>query len=215
MTTIYSAKSTDANEFDDFMSYLSGAPLPPPCKEAAPARAARHFAPSLDSGSGLLEPLLNVQRSDVFDPSVSSSGLCSDDTLHLQSNIVDDDAQSFVTKENGPDDKTIFSDKEPFEEQFKDILTEGQYYLGISMLVYMYSHLRETCLMGHTYVKMKDIDVNSHQSQYSNGANNKYLSCTKTTDSIVQVVVSELDCTHDNKKEIDLIGKENKEYEKR
>jgi hypothetical protein len=215
MTTIYFTKSTDADEFNDFMSYLSGAPLPPPRKEAAPAQAANcHFAPSQDSGSGLLEPLLNVQMSDVFDPSVSSSGLCSDDTLHLRSNIVDDDVQSFVTKENGPDDKTIFSDKEPFEEQFKDILTEGQYYLGISMLVYMYSHLRETCRMGHTDVKMKDIDVNSHQSQYYNGTNNKYLSCTKTADSIVQLVVSELG-THDNKEVNDLIGKENKEYEKR
>jgi hypothetical protein len=112
MTTIYSAKSTDADEFNDFMSYLSGAPLPPPRKEAAPAQPANcNFAPSLDSGSGLLEPLLNVQRSDVFDPSISSLGCRSDDTLHLRSNIVDDDssdeknaAQSFVTKEN--DDKT-------------------------------------------------------------------------------------------------------------
>ena len=146
----------------------------------------------------------------------------SDDTLHLRSNTVDDDssdekiaAQSLVTEENGPDGKTIFSDKEPFEEQFKDILTEGQYYLGISMLVYMYSHLRETCLMGHTHVKMKDIDVNSHQSQYFNGTNNKYLSFTKTAGSIVRVVVDELACTHDDEEENDLIGKENKEYEKR
>ena len=85
----------------------------------------------------------------------------------------------------------------------------------ISMLVYMYSHLRETCLMGHTHVKMKDIDVNSHQSQYFNGTNNKYLSFAKTAGSIVRVVVDELACTHDDEEENDLIGKENKEYEKR
>jgi hypothetical protein len=146
----------------------------------------------------------------------------SDNTLHLKSNTVDDDGsgkkiamESFVTKENRPNDKTDFSDEEPYEEQSKDILTEGQYYLGISMLVYMYSHLRETCLMGHTHVKMKDIDVNSHQSQYSNGANDKYLSFTKTAGSIVRVVVDELACADDDQDANDLIGKENKEYEKR
>jgi hypothetical protein len=31
--------------------------------------------------------------------------------------------------------------------EFTDVLTEGQHYLGISMLVYMYSHLRETSRM--------------------------------------------------------------------
>jgi len=145
-----------------------------------------------------------------------------EDTLHLQSIIVDNDSsdeyfdsQSFVTTENGPDGKTNFSDEEPFEEQPKDILTEGQYYLGISMLVYMYSHLRETCRMGHTLVKMKDIDVNSHQSQYSNGTKNKYLSFTKTAESIVRVVVDEFACTDDDEEENDLIGEEDKEYEKR
>ena len=47
-----------------------------------------------------------------------------------------------------------------------DILTEGQHYLSISMLVYMYSHLRETCRMGHTRVTFEEIDVNSFQSSY-------------------------------------------------
>eukprot|EP00577_Skeletonema_sp_RCC1716_P001680 CAMPEP_0113411076 /NCGR_PEP_ID=MMETSP0013_2-20120614/22049_1 /TAXON_ID=2843 ORGANISM="Skeletonema costatum, Strain 1716" /NCGR_SAMPLE_ID=MMETSP0013_2 /ASSEMBLY_ACC=CAM_ASM_000158 /LENGTH=1727 /DNA_ID=CAMNT_0000297359 /DNA_START=177 /DNA_END=5357 /DNA_ORIENTATION=+ /assembly_acc=CAM_ASM_000158 len=42
-----------------------------------------------------------------------------------------------------------------------DVLTEGQYFLSISMLVYMYSHLRETCRMGHTRVKMEEIDCNN------------------------------------------------------
>jgi hypothetical protein len=37
MTTMYSAKSTD--EFNDFMSYLSGKPLPPPRKETPPTVA--------------------------------------------------------------------------------------------------------------------------------------------------------------------------------
>lgn len=40
-----------------------------------------------------------------------------------------------------------------------DILTEGQHYLGISLLVYQYSHLRELCRMGHTRITFKEMDV--------------------------------------------------------
>jgi hypothetical protein len=69
--------------------------------------------------------------------------------------------------------------------------------------------------MGHTHVRMEDIDVNSHQSQYFNEINKNYLSFTKTAGSIVRVVVDELDCADDDDKEYDLILKENKEYEKR
>lgn len=47
-----------------------------------------------------------------------------------------------------------------------DILTEGQHYLSISMLIYIYSHLRETCRMGHTRVTFEEVDVNSFQSMY-------------------------------------------------
>lgn len=42
-----------------------------------------------------------------------------------------------------------------------DILTEGQHYLGISLLVYQYSHLRELCRMGHTRITFEEMDVNA------------------------------------------------------
>ena len=84
-----------------------------------------------------------------------------------------------------------------FKQQSEDILTEGQYYLGISMLVYMYSYLRETCLLGHTRVKMEDIDVNSHHSHGLSGTK-KFLEYTKSAGSIVQVLVDEFAQTDDD-----------------
>lgn len=80
-----------------------------------------------------------------------------------------------------------------------DILTEGQHYLSISMMVYMYSHLRETCRMGHTRVKFEELDVNSFQSLYGRGpakgndsSSFKYLNITKSSGSIVRTIIDEL-----------------------
>lgn len=109
----------------------------------------------------------------------------------------------------------VFSDNELTKKDSQDILTEGQYFLGISMLVYMYSHLRETCRMGHTRVKMEDIDVHSIQSQYQGGVCEKYLDSTKTAGSIIRVVIDELDVADEQDEDNDIVGDENKEYEKR
>jgi len=111
-------------------------------------------------------------------------------------------------------DTLIFSKNELLKKD-SDILTEGQYFLGISMLVYMYSHLRETCRMGHTRCKMEDIDVHSLQSQYRVGKTTHYLDDTKTAGSIIRIVIDELDYTDENEEENDIVGDENKEYEKR
>jgi len=111
-------------------------------------------------------------------------------------------------------DTLVFSKNELLKKD-SDILTEGQYFLGISMLVYMYSHLRETCRMGHTRCKMEDIDVHSHQSQYRVGETTKYLDDTKTAGSVIRIVIDELDYTDENEEENDIVGDENKEYEKR
>ena len=85
-----------------------------------------------------------------------------------------------------------------------DILTEGQHYLSISMMVYMYSHLRETCRMGHTRVTFEELDVNSFQSLYGRGpaisndsSSIKYLNKTKTSGSIVNTVINELGCLNE------------------
>ena len=109
----------------------------------------------------------------------------------------------------------VFSDSELTKKDSQDILTEGQYFLGISMLVYMYSHLRETCRMGHTRVQMEDIDVHSIQSQYRGGVCEKYLDSTKTAGSIIRVVIDELDVADEQDEDNDIVGDENKEYEKR
>ena len=123
-------------------------------------------------------------------------------------------------------------------EQQIDILTEGQHYLSISMLVYMYSHLRETCRMGHTRINFEDIDVNSFQSLYgrkrfsdSTSSNDesggkdgriRYLDKTKSSGSIIRVVIDELGGLGSSnggggdKRDYDLIGvNASREYEQR
>ena len=70
--------------------------------------------------------------------------------------------QRLSTASSSPDtSQTISRLSNNSNEQQIDILTEGQHYLSISMLVYMYSHLRETCRMGHTRINFEDVDVNS------------------------------------------------------
>lgn len=132
------------------------------------------------------------------------------------------------------------------EQQQIDILTEGQHYLSISMLVYMYSHLRETCRMGHTRINFEDIDVNSFQSLYgltilgqqqgrrrSSGGSGegsssmeriRYLDKTKSSGSIIRVVIDELgdiglgssNGGGGDKRDYDLIGvNASREYEQR
>ena len=114
-----------------------------------------------------------------------------------------------------------------------DILTEGQHYLSISMLVYMYSHLRETCRMGHTRVKFEEIDVNSFQSLYGRvppeeealAGKMRYLDKTKSSGGIIRIVIDELGCDEgdngngdvDERKgqHQDLMGGASREYEKR
>ena len=63
----------------------------------------------------------------------------------------------------------ILSNKELLQKPNRnlDVFAEGQYFLGISVLVYMYAHLRENCRMGHTRCSMYDVDTNSIQSQYN------------------------------------------------
>ena len=124
------------------------------------------------------------------------------------------------------------------KEETIDILTEGQHYLSISMLVYMYSHLRETCRMGHTRINFEDVDVNSFQSLYgrrfsdSSSSNDelggegriRYLDKTKSSGSIIRVVIDELgdiglgssNGGGEDKRDYDLIGvNASREYEQR
>ena len=64
-----------------------------------------------------------------------------------------------------------------------DILTEGQHYLGISLLVYQYSHLRELCRMGHTRITFEEMDVNATAKTTTLGRWNQH---TKTRKELSQ-----------------------------
>jgi hypothetical protein len=94
----------------------------------------------------------------------------------------------------------------------RNVLTEGEYYLAMSMLVYVYSLLRETSMLGHTDIGFDEIDVNSFQSDWgfcgasvasgsaspSGGgpggmSGRKLLSKTKSAGFIIRVVMDELE----------------------
>ena len=57
--------------------------------------------------------------------------------------------------------------------------------------------------------------MHSLQSQYKHKPTRKYLKQTKTAGSIIRVVIDELDTADDEDEEHDIVGDENKEYEKR
>lgn len=107
------------------------------------------------------------------------------------------------------------------EESTMDILSVGQHYLSISMLCYMYSHLRETCRMGHTHATFEEIDVNSYQSLYGQeymDQRRRYLDNTKSSGGIIRIVIDELESQEEatrrkSKFEEETMGA-NREYEK-
>ena len=107
------------------------------------------------------------------------------------------------------------------EESTMDILSVGQHYLSISMLCYMYSHLRETCRMGHTHATFEEIDVNSYQSLYGReylDQEQRYLDNTKSSGGIIRIVIDELESQEEAASRKSKFGEEtmgaNREYEK-
>ncbi len=54
-------------------------------------------------------------------------------------------------------------DGPPLKQDCGDLLAEGIDHLSMAMLVNIYGKLREMSLLGHVSVKLRDIDVNSHQ----------------------------------------------------
>ena len=51
----------------------------------------------------------------------------------------------------------------PLKQDCGDLLAEGIEHLSMAMLVNIYGKLREMSMLGHVSVKLRDIDVNSHQ----------------------------------------------------
>ena len=177
---------------DSSSSFVAEPSIPP----RHPSGELRYFAKGISSRETMLN-LRDEKPKDVSRRRISFD----EDTLNSKDNLVFSNHELEV---NGAGAET-----------HKDILTEGQTYLGISMLVYMYSHLRETVKQGFTRVRMEDIDVQSCQSQYNSRRKVKYLSKTRTAGSIIRVVIDELDAEDENDADHELLSGEGKEYEKR
>eukprot|EP00956_Cyclotella_meneghiniana_P004723 scaffold5830_cov38-Cyclotella_meneghiniana.AAC.2 len=102
----------------------------------------------------------------------------------------------------------VHSNRESVDHKQKDILSEGQAYLAVSI---------ESARQGLTRVRLEDIDVQSCQSQYnSQDKDTKYLEKTKTVGSIIRFFIDELDNENEkNDKDHELLSGQGKEYEKR
>ena len=62
----------------------------------------------------------------------------------------------------------------------------------MSMLVYIYSLLREAAILGHTTIGFDEIDVNSNNRNLSGSDPHSYLENTKSAGFIIRVVMDEL-----------------------
>ncbi|KAL7548089.1 hypothetical protein ACHAWF_011376, partial [Thalassiosira exigua] len=81
------------------------------------------------------------------------------------SSLSHDDDDDLVASSSSSEDDDDDEDDGPYVPLWeKNVLAEGEYYLAMSMLVYIYSLLRETSMLGHTDVSFDEIDVNSYQS---------------------------------------------------
>jgi len=88
-------------------------------------------------------------------------------------------------------------------ESYEDILTMGINNLSVTMLVNIYGRLREMSLLGHASVRLRDIDVNSHQRNSRmkelkrlnllkpEDENKGYLETTMTAGYIVRAAIDE------------------------
>jgi len=88
-------------------------------------------------------------------------------------------------------------------DSYEDILTMGMNNLSVTMLVNIYGRLREMSLLGHASVRLRDIDVNSHQRNSRmkglkrlkllkpEDENKGYLETTLTAGFIVRAAIDE------------------------
>ena len=110
-------------------------------------------------------------------------------------NEADDHASSSHSVRSDDSSSSSSDDSSDDEDNTWDmnILTEGQYYLSMSMLVYVYGLLRETSLLGHTEITFDEVDVNSSQSESRMDKSHRYLANTKSAGFIIRVVMDELE----------------------
>jgi hypothetical protein len=103
---------------------------------------------------------------------------------HESSSSASSDSDSHSTDDSSDDEDDTWD---------MNVLTEGQYYLSMSMLVYVYGLLRQTSLLGHTEIPFDEVDVNSSQSESRMGKSHRYLNNTKSAGFIIRVVMDELE----------------------
>lgn len=104
-----------------------------------------------------------------------------------------DDDESSESSSDSDDSSSSDDSSDDGETWHENILTEGQYYLSMSMLVYVYGLLRETSLLGHTEITFDEVDVNSSQSESRMDKSHRYLNNTKSAGFIIRVVMDELE----------------------
>lgn len=94
-----------------------------------------------------------------------------------------------------------------------DILAEGRYFVALSMLIYMYSRLRENSILGYTKIDFDEVDVNKKEDDGMSKLH--YLHNTRSVGFIVRVVIDELeeDQMGDEYRHQDIFGG-NDEYNK-
>ena len=96
------------------------------------------------------------------------------------------------------------------QSRYENVLEEGQCYLAMCMLIYMYTRLRENCILGYTKINYNEIDVDSEKSDQMSA---KYLNNTRSVGFIVRAVMDELDHKRDETPDQNLFG-ENGDYDK-
>ena len=98
-------------------------------------------------------------------------------------------ADKFTPFAHGENLDTAKHHKPKEQNSHSNILAEGEYYLAMSMLVYIYTLLREAAILGHTTIGFDDIDVNLRNNSNEHAP---YLENTKSAGFIIRVVMDEL-----------------------
>mmetsp|Transcript_7656 Transcript_7656/g.15599 ORF Transcript_7656/g.15599 Transcript_7656/m.15599 type:complete len:1368 (-) Transcript_7656:213-4316(-) len=112
---------------------------------------------------------------------------------HQQTQNEDADHDSTSDCESSYDSGSDDSSDDEDNAWEMNIMTEGQYYLSMSMLVYVYGLLRQTSLLGHTEITFDEVDVNSSQAEARMNKSHRYLNNTKSAGFIIRVVMDELE----------------------
>jgi len=156
-----------------------------------------------NSFNWIKKPLYNVDDDDDDDETKSighasvktKASLIGKIYSHFQrpKNEADNHESSSSDSDSSDDSSSDDSSDDEDDTWDMNVLTEGEYYLSMSMLVYVYGLLRQTSLLGHTEISFDEVDVNSSQSESRMDKSHRYLNKTKSAGFIIRVVMDELE----------------------